>query len=143
MNSPQSLDIIQSGRPPITITIVEQCRLRFYATQYSDHADEPGWAKLPRGGYWRLDIPPSVYHALTVGDACGVLWQGEECLGAMDWESREQEPNATAYQIEVPTNGTDIKAYAGQVVCAADGKAALLGRIEVEPGDEWWLVVPD
>jgi hypothetical protein len=143
MNAPQTIDITQSGRPPITVTVLEQCRLRFYATQFSDKADGPGWAQSPSGRYWRLDVPPSVYHALTVGDACGVLWRGEEILGALDWDAREQEPNATAYQINTPTNGRDIKAYEGNVICVADGKPALLGRIEADPGDEWWLVVPD
>lgn len=143
MNAPQTIDIRQSGRAPITITVLDQCRLRFYATQFSDIADGPGWAQSPNGRYWRLDVPPSVYHALTVGDACGVLWQGEEILGALDWDAREQEPNATAYQIKAPTNGRDIKAYEGSVVCVASGKPALLGRIEADPDDEWWLVVPD
>ena len=143
MNTPQSIEISQNGRPPVALTIIEQCQLRFYATQFSDRADGPGWALSPRTGYWRLDIPPSVYHALTVGDACGVLWQGEECLGAMDWDAREQEPNATAYQVHAPTNGRDIKAYEGPVVCLADGKPGLLGRVDVEVGEEWWLVVRD
>lgn len=143
MNAPQSIDITQSGRPPLTVTVVEHCRLRFYATQFSDQAEGPGWAESPGGGFWRLDVPPSVYHALTAGDACGVLWQGEACLGAMDWDAREQEPNATAYQIHTPTNGRDIRAYEGRVVCVADGKSALLGRVDVEAGEEWWLVVSD
>lgn len=143
MNAPQTIDIARTGGAPITLSVVECCRLRFYATQVSATAEGPGWAPSPRGGYWRLDVPPSVYHALTVGDACGVLWQGEACLGALDWDAREQEPNATAYQVDAPTNGRDIKAYEGQVVCVADGKPALLGRVEAESGDEWWLVVPD
>jgi hypothetical protein len=84
-----------------------------------------------------------VYHALSAGDACGVLWHGQACLGAMDWDAREQEPNAAAYQVHGPTNGRDIQDYQGNVVCVADGKAALLGRVDVEAGEEWWLIVPD
>ena len=143
MNSPQAIDITQTGRAQLTITVIGQWRLRFYATQFSAEADGSDWAQSPSGGYWRLDVPPSVYHALTVGDAWGVLWQGEQCLGAMDWDDREQEPNATAYQVNAPTNGRDIKAYEGKVVRVADGKPALVGRVEVDPGEEWWLVVPD
>jgi hypothetical protein len=139
----QTIDIAQAGRPPLTLAVRDRSRVRFYPTAFSERAAGPGWAPSPSGRYWRLEVPPSVYHALSVGDACGVLWQGEEILGAVDWDAREQPPNALAYQIEAPDDGVDLNAYAGHVVCVADGKPALLGRIEVDPEDEWWLVVPD
>jgi hypothetical protein len=84
-----------------------------------------------------------VYHALTAGDACGVLWRGEALLGALDWEAREQDPNATAYQIDPEIAGGHISGLEGEVTCTATGKRALLGRVEADPDDEWWLVVVD
>jgi hypothetical protein len=143
MNTPQTINISQAERPPLTLTVLEESRIRFYATAFSDEADGPGWAQAPDGRYWRLDVPPSVYHALTVGDACGVLWHGEELLGALDWEAREQDPNATAYQIDPEVAGGHITAYEGEVICTDTKKRALLGRVEADPNDEWWLVVPD
>jgi len=29
------------------------------------------------------------------------------------------------------------------VTCTADRKRGLLGRIDMDPGPEWWLAVPD
>jgi|ERR671923_191525 hypothetical protein len=143
MSAPQTIDISQAGRPSLTLTVLEEYRIRFYATVFSDTPDGAGWAQTPEGRYWRLDVPPSIYHALTVGDACGVLWRGEELLGALDWDAREQEPNATAYQIDAEVAGGHITALAGEVTCTATGKRAFLGRVEADPSDEWWLVVPD
>jgi hypothetical protein len=143
MSQPQTIEITHGGCPALTLIIVEQYRIGFYATTFSDKADGSGWAQSPNGRYWRLDVPPSVYHALSVGDACGVLWRGEECLGALDWDAREQEPNATAYQVDPRSASGQIAAYAGDDIRAADGKPALLGRIEADPDDEWWLIVPD
>jgi hypothetical protein len=143
MSPSQSIGITQTGRPALTLTILEEYRIRFYATVFSDTADGPGWAETPDGRYWRLDVPPSVYHALTAGDACGVLWRGEELLGALDWDAREQDPNATAYQIDPDVAGGHVTAYAGEVVCTGTNKPALLGRVEADPNDEWWLVVMD
>jgi len=143
MSEPQSISITQAGRPALTLTVLSEHRLRFYATVFSDSADGPGWAQAPDGRYWRLDVPPSVYHALTAGDACGVLWRGEELLGALDWEAREQDPNATAYQIDLEIAGGHISGLEGEVTCTATGKTALLGRVEADPDDEWWLVVVD
>ena len=143
MSEPQSISITQAGRPALTLTVLAENRLRFYATVFSDSPDGPGWAQAPSGRYWRLDVPPSVYHALTAGDACGVLWRGEELLGALDWEAREQDPNATAYQIDPEITGGLISGLEGEVTCTATGKPAFLGRVEAEPDDEWWLVVVD
>jgi hypothetical protein len=143
MSEPQSISITQAGRPSLTLTVLSENRLRFYATVFSDSPDGHGWAQAPDGRYWRLDVPPSVYHALTAGDACGVLWRGEELLGALDWESREQDPNATAYQIDPEVAGGHISGLEGEVTCTATGKPALLGRVEADPDDEWWLVVVD
>jgi hypothetical protein len=143
MSTPQTIAISRAAQPPLTLTILEDYRIRFYATVFSAEADGPGWAQAPDGRYWRLDVPPSVYHALTAGDACGVLWRGEELLGALDWDAREQDPNATAYQIDPEVAGGHITAYEGEVICTATGKAALLGRVEADPSDEWWLVVVD
>ena len=106
-------------------------------------ADGPGWAQFPDGRYWRLDVPPSVYHALTAGDACGVLWRGTAILGALDWEAREQDPNAAAYRVDPEVAGAHISALEGEVTSTATGKPALLGRVEADPDDEWWLVVVD
>ena len=89
MSEPQTIDITQAGRRPLPLTTLEDFRIRFYATTYGDEADGPGWAQAPDGRYWRLDVPPSVYHALTAGDACGVLWRGQDVLGALDWEARQ------------------------------------------------------
>jgi hypothetical protein len=143
MSEPQSISITQAGRPSLTLTVLSENRLRFYATVFSDSPDGSGWAQAPDGRYWRLDVPPSVYHALTAGDACGVLWRGEELLGALDWEFREQDPNATAYQIDPEVAGGHISGLEGEVTCTATGKPALLGRVEADPDDEWWLVVVD
>jgi hypothetical protein len=143
MSISQTIGITQAGKPPLTLTILEEYRLRFYATVFSDTADGAGWAQTPDGRYWRLDVPPSVYHALTAGDSCGVLWLGEELLGALDWDAREQDPNATAYQIDPDVAGGHVTAYAGEVVCTGTNKRALLGRVEADPSDEWWLVVMD
>ncbi len=143
MSAPQTINISRPGQPPLTLTVLEENRLRFYTTAFSDKPDGPGWAQTPEGRYWRLDVPPSVYHALTVGDACGVLWHGEELLGAMDWEAREQEPNATAYRIDPEIAGGHITALEGEVMCVSNGKPALLGRVDVDPDEEWWLIVPD
>ncbi len=143
MSQPQTIDIAPVGWPPLTLTVVEDYRVRFYTTAFSDESDGSGWAQAPDGRYWRLQVPPAVYHALTVGDACGVLWHAEACLGAIDWDAREQEPNATAYQVEALVAGVHIKAYAGDVTCSRDSKRALLGRVDVDPGEEWWLVVLD
>jgi hypothetical protein len=143
MSEPQSISITQAGRPALTLTVLSENRLRFYATVFSDSPDGLGWAQAPDGRYWRLDVPPSVYHALTAGDACGVLWRGEELLGALDWEAREQDPNATAYQIDPEIAGGHISGLEGEVTCTATGKRGLLGRVEADPDDEWWLVVVD
>jgi hypothetical protein len=143
MSAPQTITISHAGQPPLTLTILEDARLRFYRTVFSDRPDGSGWAQTPAGRYWRLDVPPSVYHALTVGDACGVLWQDEEILGAMDWDAREQEPNATAYHIDPEIAGGHITELEGQVTCTSNGKPALLGRVDADPDDEWWLVVLD
>jgi hypothetical protein len=143
MSAPQTIGISQAGQPPVTLTVLEEYRIRFYATTVSDTADGPGWAETSDGRYWRLDVPPSVYHALTAGDACGVLWRGQALLGALDWEAREQDPNATAYQIDPDIAGGHISALEGEVICTATGKPALLGRVEADPDDEWWLVVVD
>jgi hypothetical protein len=143
MDVPQSIGITQAGYPPVTLTVLEEFRIRFYATIVSDQANGPGWAQFPDGRYWRLDVPPSVYHALTAGDACGVLWRGSELLGALDWEAREQDPNATAYRVDPEVAGGHITALEGEVTSTATGKAALLGRVEADPDDEWWLVVVD
>jgi hypothetical protein len=143
MSASQSIGIAQAGRPSVTLTVLEEYRIRFYATVVSDTADGSGWAQAPDGRYWRLDVPPSVYHALTVGDACGGLWHGENLLGALDWEAREQDPNATAYQIDPEIAGGHISGLEGEVTCTATGKPALLGRVEADPDDEWWLVVVD
>jgi len=143
MSQPQTIEITPVGQSPMTLAIVEEYRVRFYATTFSDKADGSGWGQSPHGRYWRLDVPPSVYHALSVGDACGVLWRGEECLGALDWDAREQEPNATAYQVDPLSASGQIAAYAGDDIRAADGKPAMLGRVEADPDDEWWLIVPD
>jgi hypothetical protein len=143
MSEPQTIDITQAGRPSLTLTVLEESRVRFYATTYSDEADGPGWAQAHDGRYWRLDVPPSVYHALTAGDACGVLWRGENLLGALDWEAREQDPNATAYRVDPEVAGGHITRLEGEVTCTATGQSALLGRVEADPSDEWWLVVVD
>jgi hypothetical protein len=143
MSAPQSIDITQAGRPPLTLRVIEDYRIRFYAITVSDTADGPGWAQASDGRYWRLDVPPSIYHALSVGDACGVLWRGEDLLGALDWEAREQDPNATAYQIDPEIAGGHISGLEGEVTCTSTGKRALLGRVEADPDDEWWLVVAD
>ncbi|HSF33509.1 MAG TPA: hypothetical protein VLK82_23950 [Candidatus Tectomicrobia bacterium] len=144
MSTPQTIGITQAGRRSLTLTILEEARIRFYATVFSATTDDaPGWAKTPDGRYWRLDVPPSVYHALTAGDACGVLWRGEDLLGALDWDAREQEPNATAYQVDPELAGGHITELEGEVTCTATGKRALLGRVEADPDNEWWLVVVD
>jgi hypothetical protein len=143
MSAAQTINIAQAGGPPLTLSIVEDARVRFYTTAFADTPDGPGWAQGPTGRYWRLDVPPSVYHALTAGDACGVLWQGEEILGAMDWDAREQEPNATAYHVHPEVAGAHLTALQGRVICADNGKPALLGRVEADPDDEWWLIVLD
>jgi hypothetical protein len=143
MDVPQSIGIAQGGRPPLTLTVLEEFRVRFYATVVSDQADGPGWAQSADGRYWRLDVPPSVYHALTAGDACGVLWRETAVLGALDWEAREQDPNATAYRVDPEVAGGHITALEGEVTSTATGKPALLGRVEADPDDEWWLVVID
>jgi hypothetical protein len=143
MSAPQTIDISQAGRPSLTLRVLQEARVRFYATVFSDRPDGAGWAQTPEGRYWRLDVPPSVYHALTVGDACGVLWHGEALLGALDWDAREQEPNATAYRIDPEVAGGHITALEGEVTCASHGKPALLGRVEADPDDEWWLIVRD
>jgi hypothetical protein len=143
MSTSQTIGITQAGRPSLTLAILEEYRIRFYATIFSDEAGGAGWAATHDGRYWRLDVPPSVYHALTAGDACGVLWRGEELLGALDWDAREQDPNATAYQIDPEVAGGHISALEGEVTCTATGKSALLGRVEADPSDEWWLVVMD
>ena len=143
MSPPQTIEIIPVGRRSLTLTVVEEYRVRFYATTFSNEPDGSGWAQAPDGRYWRLQVPPAVYHALTVGDACGVLWQRETCLGAIDWDAREQEPNATAYQVEPLVADGHVQAYAGDVTCSRGGEPALLGCVEVDAGEEWWLVVLD
>jgi hypothetical protein len=143
MDVPQSIGITQAGRGSLTLMVLEESRIRFYATLRSEHAEGAGWAQAPDGGYWRLDVPPSVYHALTAGDACGVLWRGTAVLGALDWEAREQDPNATAYRVDPEIAGGHITALEGEVTSTASGKLALLGRVEADPDDEWWLVVMD
>jgi hypothetical protein len=143
MSQGQIIDISHIWRPPITLTVIEDYRVRFYATTFTDTPEGPGWAQAPDGRHWRLDVPPSVYHALTVGDACGVLWRGEDLLGALDWDAREQEPNATAYRVDPEVAGGHVKDYEGDVTCTGDGRPALLGRVDVDPGEEWWLVVVD
>jgi hypothetical protein len=143
MDGPQSIGITQAGGSPLTLTVLEEFRLRFYATVVSDQADGDGWAQFPDGRYWRLDVPPSVYHALTAGDACGVLWRGNAILGALDWEAREQDPNATAYRVDPEVAGGHITALEGEVTSTTTGKPALLGRVEADPDDEWWLVMVD
>jgi hypothetical protein len=60
-----------------------------------------------------------------------------------DWDARAQEPNATAYQVDPGSASGQIGAYAGDDIRAADGKSAMLGRVEADPDDEWWLIVPD
>jgi hypothetical protein len=143
MSTSQTIAVSQAEQPPLTLTILEDYRIRFYATVFSDNPDGTGWAQTPEGRYWRLDVPPSVYHALTAGDSCGVLWRGEELLGALDWDAREQDPNATAYRVDPEVAGGHITGLEGEVICTASGKPAFLGRVEADPGDEWWLVVLD
>lgn len=144
MSQPQTIEIAHGGRPPVTRMVLEQFRVRFYATTYSDKAVGRGWAQSSSGRYWRLDVPPAVYQALTRGNACAVLWHGDECLGAVDWEGHEDEPpNATAYQLAPLDSGGHLTDWEGDVTRAGDGKPALLGRIDMDPDPEWWLVVPD
>jgi hypothetical protein len=143
MDVPQSIAITQDGGASVTLTVREEFRIRFYATTVSDQVEGAGWAPLPDGRSWRLDVPPSVYHALTAGDACGVLWHGDVVLGALDWEAREQDPNATAYHVDPEVAGGHITTLEGEVISTATGKPALLGRVEADPDDEWWLVVVD
>jgi hypothetical protein len=143
MSAAQTIDISQAGGAPLTLTVLEDARVRFYSTVFADKPEGPDWAQSPQGRYWRLDVPPSVYHALTVGDACGVLWQGEEILGAMDWDAREQEPNASAYHIVPEVAGGHITGLEGKVTCSSNGKPGLLGRVDADPDDEWWLIVLD
>jgi hypothetical protein len=143
MDVPQTIGITLAGHLPLTLTVLEESRIRFYATVVSDHADGVGWAQAPDGYYWRLDVPPSVYHALTAGDACGVLWRGNAVLGAMDWEAREQDPNATAYRVDPELAGGHMTSLEGEVTTTATDKPALFGRVEADPNDEWWLVVVD
>jgi hypothetical protein len=143
MDAPQTIGITQAGQPSVTLTVLEEFRIRFYVTEVSDVPAGPGWAQAPDGHYWRLDVPPSVYHALTAGDACGVLWRGNAILGALDWEAREQDPNATAYRVDPEVAGGHITALEGEVTSTATWKPALLGRVEADPDDEWWLVVVD
>lgn len=144
MSQSQTIEVARAGRPQLTFTVVEQFQVRFYATLYSENAEGRGWAQSPSGRYWRLDVPPPVYQALIGGNSCAVLWQGDECLGAVDWEGHEEEPpNATAYHLDLSGLGEEILPCEGEVTCAADRKRALLGRIDVDPDPEWWLVVPD
>jgi len=144
MNEPQTIEVARTGGAPRTFNILEQFRVRFYATTYSQKAEGRGWAQSASGRYWRLDVPPPVYQALIRGDACAVLWQGDECLGALDWQGHEEEPpNATAYQLNLAGVAQPVNAYEGEVTCTADRKRALLGRIDMDPDPEWWLVVPD
>jgi hypothetical protein len=88
----ESIGTTKAGGPSLTLTVLEELRIRFHATVFSDQADRPGWAQFPDGRYWCLDVPPSVYHALTAGDACGVMWRGNAILGALDWEARALGP---------------------------------------------------
>jgi hypothetical protein len=143
MDVPQTIGITQAGGSSLTLSVLEEFRIRFYATIVSEQADGTGWAQLPDGRYWRLDVPPSVYHALTAGDACGALWRGSTILGALDWEAREQDPNATAYRVDPEVAGGHITALEGEVASTTTGKPGLLGRVEADPDDEWWLVVVD
>src|SRR4030095_1088108 len=133
MDGPQSIGITHAGQASLTLTVLEEFRIRFYATVVSDEADGPGWAQAPDGHYWRLDVPPSVYHALTAGDACGVLWRGNDLLGALDWEAREQDPNATAYRVDPEVAGGHITTLEGEVTSTASGKPALLGPVDRAP----------
>ena len=143
MSQSDNIEITHVWRPPLTLTILEQYRVRFYSTAYSDDATSPGWAQSPDGRYWRLEVPPAVYQALQMGDACAVLWHGEECLGAMDWESSEEGPSATAYHVDPAHPTGHVMAYERDVTRASDEKPALLGRIDADPDPEWWLVVLD
>ncbi len=143
MSQPESIEITHVWRPPLALSILEQYRVRFYATAYSEEAKGPGWALSPSGRHWRLEVPPAVYQALQAGEACAVLWHGEECLGAVDWQTREEEPNATAYQINPAHPNGHVMEYEGDVTRASDGKPALLGRVDADPVAEWWLVVLD
>jgi len=143
MSQPHTIEITHVWRPPLALTIREQSRVRFYATAYSEEPEGAGWAQGTNGRYWRLEVPPSVYQALQMGEDCAVLWQGEECLGALDWKAREEEPNATAYQVDPAHPSGHVSAYEGDVTRASDGKPVLLGRIDADPDAEWWLVVSD
>ena len=144
MNQPQTIEVARAGGPPLTLPILEQFRVRFYATTYSQKAEGRGWAQSPSGRYWRLDVPPQVYQALIKGDGCAVLWQGEECLAAVDWQGHEEEPpNATAYHLDPAGASEPVTGYEGEVTCVADRKRALFGRIDMDPDPEWWLAVPD
>ena len=71
------------------------------------------------------------------------LWRWENLLDACDSEAREQEPNATACQIDPEIGRGHISALAVEVICTETGKPAVLGRDEADPNDEWWLVVVD
>ena len=142
MSQPQSIEITRGGRPPLRLSVLEEFRVRFYLTTYSDSAGGRGWAQSASGRYWRLDVPPPVYQALTRGEACAVLWHGAEGLGAVDWEGHEEEPpNATAYQLDWTGVSEVGMEYEGNVTLG--DKPALLGRIDMDPSPEWWLIVPD
>jgi len=143
MSQSQTIAITQGRRPPLLLNILEQFRVRFYATVHSEVAEGAGWAQATSGRYWRLDVPPAVYQALMVGDTCAVLWHGEEGLGAVDWHGHGETPNATAYQLDPTLPGGHVMEYEGNVTCTGDQRPALMGRVDADPDAEWWLIVPD
>jgi hypothetical protein len=59
-------------------------------------------------------------------------------IGAHPWK-----PNATAYKIDPDIGGGHISKLAGEITSTAPGKPALLGHVEADPDDEWWLAVVD
>jgi hypothetical protein len=52
---------------------------------------------------------------------------------AVDWDARQQDPNATAYQVDSVSLSRQSEAYAGDDIRTADGKPTVLGRLEGTP----------
>ena len=143
MDVPQSIGITHAGQPSLTLTVLEESRIRFYATVVSDQADGPGWAQAPDGHYWRLDVPPSVYHALTAGDACGVLWRGTTCLAP--WTGKPGNKIPTPPRTEsIPRSLAGIsrrlKAKSPARQPASPHSWAVLKPIQTMSGGWWWWI---